>query len=468
MKSPRILFALLLLPALLRAQTTTVTASNIADVGGHPVTGYFCVQPAQQFVRGGGGNVTASQACYGISVGVLQSGVTLADTSLTNPKNVCYQVTIKNWAQHPLASYACMQPSGSTFDFDTFVQASPPYIPTSFTVPQWSYNGTALPSTINLTGPGVSYATGTLTFGVPQTSTLLVNELNTTPISSTRLAAALLPQATNSLLGGVICDGTTINCNVGVISVTQGPIPASANVLGSNANGVPVVAISANIAEALSATPSPLSVSTLNATGATVTGNLKVEYSYPELDIVANGGTVVTFGLDATAIGGTKWVLDSTTACADSFIAQSGAPPNIVFYPAGQPTTCNLPNNGSTTAVDNLIIVGALTAPTVSATASVTTPVVANSAAQTSVTCATSGTAVFSMPEQGSSYKSVMIHLGACIGAASFTFPVAFSFPPQVSSQMLASTATSISATAVTVTGTASPGSTGFLKLDGY
>lgn len=154
----------LLLTMPMAAQSTRITAANIADVGGNPVTGYFCVQPAQPFVRGGGGNVVPTEACFGIAAGVLQSNVTLADTSLTNPANVCYRVTIKNWAKQVLAQYACMQPSGSTYSFDDFVQAAPPYITTSFTVPQFSFNGTPLPNTINIVGSGVSYSANTLTF----------------------------------------------------------------------------------------------------------------------------------------------------------------------------------------------------------------------------------------------------------------------------------------------------------------
>lgn len=88
-----------------------------------------------------------------------------------------------------------------------------------------------------------------------------------------------------------------------------------------------------------------------------------------------------------------------------------------------------------------------------------------NSAAQTVVNCATSGTATFSQPEQGSSYKVVMVHVAACLGAASYTFPTAFSFAPQVVAQTLTSLAGTPSTTAVTITGTTS---TGFIELNGY
>lgn len=88
-----------------------------------------------------------------------------------------------------------------------------------------------------------------------------------------------------------------------------------------------------------------------------------------------------------------------------------------------------------------------------------------NAAAQTTVNCSTSGTAIFSQPEQGTSYKVAMVHLAACLGTASYTYPTAFSFAPQVISQSLAALVTTGTASAVTITGTTS---TGFIELNGY
>lgn len=86
-------------------------------------------------------------------------------------------------------------------------------------------------------------------------------------------------------------------------------------------------------------------------------------------------------------------------------------------------------------------------------------------AAQTTVNCSTSGSVVFSQPEQGTSYKVVMIFANACLGTASYTYPAAFTNTPEVLSQSLAAIATSVSTSAVTITGTTS---TGFLEINGY
>ncbi len=97
----------------------------------------------------------------------------------------------------------------------------------------------------------------------------------------------------------------------------------------------------------------------------------------------------------------------------------------------------------------------------------VSTPVVSPNGPQTTVSCSTSGSAVFSQPFQGTSDKRVVIHLAACSGAATYNFPVAFTNMPGIfpSSTVAAGLVTSLSASATTVTGSTS---TGTIVLEDY
>ncbi|MHB1953097.1 MAG: beta strand repeat-containing protein [Sulfobacillus sp.] len=204
MKNLTLILALFL-PAMARGQLTTITASNIANVGGQKLaTGQWCATPAQQFVAGGGGNIGTQQVCYPITNGALPAGVTLYDTSLTNPVNVCYIVTVHNSFGQSVGSYPCMQPSGSTYSFDAFVQASPPYINTSFTVPQFLTNGVVngIQNSLNIAGGGVTYSSGTVT-----------------------ISASAGVSSINTVQGAFTFTGSGVSCSTTTCTFSGGGIP---------------------------------------------------------------------------------------------------------------------------------------------------------------------------------------------------------------------------------------------------
>jgi hypothetical protein len=189
--------------------------------------------------------------------------------------------------------------------------------------------------------------------------------------------------------------------------------------------------------------------------------------------ITPPAGFSTTFGGCIVLIADAAWVTTNTGNIKTSFTAT----PNMSYSMCYDGTSWFMQPDGSVNTVSVASANGVSgtssggTAPilTISLGAitpsSVTTPISQNTATQTTVSCSTSGDAVFSMPEQGTSKKEVDVYENACVGTATWTFPTTFTNMPMVLSQNLAATVTTLSTTTITLTGSTS---TGNLEIHGY
>lgn len=122
------------------AQYTTISASNIGDGSGALLAkGQICFTGtdgagnAISYRIGGGGQVMTKPVCQSVVNGVIVGGVQVADTSLTSPANICQRAYVKDLASNQVVigsdhagthtGYECLQPTGPTFSFDSYVPA---------------------------------------------------------------------------------------------------------------------------------------------------------------------------------------------------------------------------------------------------------------------------------------------------------------------------------------------------------
>jgi len=172
----------------------------------------------------------------------------------------------------------------------------------------------------------------------------------------------------------------------------------------------------------------------------------------------AGSGTALKLGIGPTSFTPTSTlVIEDTTPTTGStgVIIQGGAGQTGNIFQVGD-------SNGSSITVnqyDGLTLSGYI----------LNGPISFNTT-QTTVNCATSGTAVFTQMANGVADMRVMASLASCVGAVSYTFSSAFTHTPNIypSSTVTAALVTSLSDTAVTITGAASPGSTGGIVLENY
>jgi len=109
---------------------------------------------------------------------------------------------------------------------------------------------------------------------------------------------------------------------------------------------------------------------------------------------------------------------------------------------------------------------------TLSTTGQLTTFSIANNATQTT-TAGDTGTIAFSQPEQGASYKKILIYCNAFTGTATYIFPSAFINGSVLSgftgsNSLAPSCVSSVSGTSITITIPDGSPATGYLELLGY
>lgn len=343
-------------------------------------------------------------------------------------------------------------------------------------------NPVSLRVAVPASGTGIA-PTGTFTVGTVRNSALFSSA---NPITFTPTVAPTLVQAA---VDGVMIFNGTVGLNGGSVYANNWDLRLSGSgTFTNNGSYNPDVAA----LKILARTISPFS-GTVN--GELVGGHFEVRHtggagtitSMAGLQIAppgfTAGGTVSgnVYGARIGNQGNSGW----TSSYGIQIDAQSGSTNNYAINSAGGLIRFDLGSDatgdifyrnsssnmarlaiGSTNNI--LTVTGGIPAWTASPTlTTVTATTFSSSATQTVVNCSVSGTVTYSQPEQGSSYKVVMIYCAAAVGTASYTFPTAFTNTPTIvtTNGVAASVVTAISTTAVTVTGATT---TGFLILIGY
>jgi hypothetical protein len=120
-------FACLSIP-LFAQNLATVSANNIADVGGNKLaSGQLCFLATDQndnpisFQVGGGGQVIRRTFCSTVTAGAAGS-FTVPNPATTSPSGIFYRVTVKDSSTgQEVLRYAGVTFSGTTFAFDSYV-----------------------------------------------------------------------------------------------------------------------------------------------------------------------------------------------------------------------------------------------------------------------------------------------------------------------------------------------------------
>jgi hypothetical protein len=246
--------------------TTQITASHIAYFGGATVTGSFCLTPTDASsnpitITTNQGQQIAPQVplCFPITSGVLSSLAIVPDVTMVQPVNACYKLVINNYYQAQVGVFPCIQPSGNTWSFDSYVPSSLPSIP-ALTLPQYQVNGTSLTNqaVLNFICPGCTVSGGAITFPSASLPSQAANTLLGNNTGSTATPGGLTVSQVITLLGlgtAATTSASAYDASGAAAAVSTASLQKSANLsdLGSAATARTNLGLGAAAQSALSA-----------------------------------------------------------------------------------------------------------------------------------------------------------------------------------------------------------------------
>lgn len=266
-------------------------------------------------------------------------------------------------------------------------------------------------------------------------------------------AMALLTQSSYTGVTGGSFWYTSPNFNFlgGLISNSSSTIAA---ISSSNISSPGALVLNSTVGNPLDLKVNNSTVLDVVGTGVTVTGTVN-----------SSGGFINSSACQFSEIDGVSNNLTYNTKLGNgthTFGHNLGTLTSVTINTAAITFTPPLNVIGAITSTGNIVTNGLI-----NAGSSVTGSNFNSTATQTVIAGSSTGSATFSQPFKGSSYKKVVIWCNALVGTATYTFQTSFVNTPVVMSTTgpATSVVTSLSTTSVTITGVTT---NGFIFIEGY